>query len=243
MLSVDRPASAPRPSRRDFLRYTGAASAGVALLLAGCKSSTTDGDPTPAPAPGQATVGLGAGDVALLNLLQAGRQLTTALLAAIIAAPPADLPAAELTLLTAIRDHETLHRDFLPVVVNTLRAANNPNSLALAALTPTFSALTLNTRAGALGALRTLLDLVGAGHTGSYRYLSRPVLITLSARMAAVTQRHTAAVADLLTPAAVLDAPDATAPALGRLLRPSALIAAINPYLADGSKLLTGTLV
>ena len=92
-------------SRRNFLRKAGmTTAAGVAILAVGCKKD----EPT---TPATGTVDLGSGDVGILNYAYALEQLEAAFYIQVITTPYVGMSAAELSILTDIRDHEIIHRD------------------------------------------------------------------------------------------------------------------------------------
>ena len=92
--------------RRSFFRLAGATAATSALVLAGCVK-----DPVP-PATGPSVFTLSGDDTGLLNLLYLLEQLEAAFYQKVLDALPADLQAGDKEALTALRDHEVIHRVF-----------------------------------------------------------------------------------------------------------------------------------
>ncbi len=74
---------------------------------------------TPLPGTGATTVDLGSGDVGILNYAYALEQLEAAFYTQVIATPYSGITDAERTLLTEIRDHEIIHRDFFKAALGT----------------------------------------------------------------------------------------------------------------------------
>ena len=236
------PDAVPQLPRRAFLRYAGATTAGAALLLAGCKKD----DPTPpttTATPTGETVALGSGDVALLNLLQAGKQLVVDLLGRIVATATAlNLSVAELALLTAIRDQQIIHRDALKAAANANRTAVNNPTLSLPDLPADFSSLTLNERTSVLTSALGLLNTLVAGAAGGLRYAGRSATMTLLGQVLSVDARHATTLARMLPGAALTDPLGAAPDARNRTLRPSELAAVLNPLITFGSRLVAGNL-
>ena len=103
---IEERAGGPDMARRSFLRYAGVGAASVGLLAtAACHKDH--------PVVTNTTVDIGSGDIGILNFAYALEQLEAAFYIQVIATPYANIPATEMTMLTAIRDHEILHRNFL----------------------------------------------------------------------------------------------------------------------------------
>ncbi len=232
--------AAPLP-RRAFLRYAGAASAGAALLLAGCKDTSDDPTNNTATAnPNGESVGLGSGDVALINLIQAGKQLSVELFRQLLLTPNnLSLTPSELGLLTAIRDQQRVQRDTLKAAANTNRTGTS--ALNIKDLPVDFASLTLNERTAALTAALSHLNTLVAGAAGGLRYASGGRTMTLLGQILSVDARHAATVARMLPTAALTDV-TASGDARNRALRPSETATAFNLLITSGSRLLTGSL-
>lgn len=238
------PGAAPRLPRRAFLRYAGATSAGAALLLAGCKKAGTTITTTTTTPTGEA-VTLGSGDVALINLLQAGKQLAATLLDRIVVRPDVlGLTSTDLALLTAIRDQQTVHRDALKAAANANRSLASNLAFSLPDLPADFSAVDFTRRAPALTAVHTLLNTLVAGAAGMLRYSPRAATLTLLGQVLSVDARHAATLARLLPAATVAftDPQDSAPDARNRSLRPAELVAALNPMITFGSRLVSSNL-
>lgn len=172
--------SAPT-GRRRFLQWAGV-TVGVAMI--GCSN---DDDPT---GPG-ASVSLGSGDNGVLNYAYALEQLEADFYTRVVAAPYAGMVAAELTLLTDIRDHEIVHREFL-------QAALGAN--AIGALDLDFTTVNFSSRASVLGTAKVFEDLGVAAYNGAGQLLADANLLLIAGKIVSVEARHAAAIRDLLNP-------------------------------------------
>src|ERR1700761_1979821 len=110
-------------ARRSFLRYAGVGAASVGLLAA----SACHKDHNVKLA---SNIDVGAGDTGILNYAYALEQLEAAFYIQVIATPYSGMSASEKSLLTSIRDHEVLHRNFFKAALA---------SSAIVSLTPDFS--------------------------------------------------------------------------------------------------------
>lgn len=183
---VDKPAGGQPWRRRAFLQATGVAAASATLLLAGC------GD-DPEPTPVDTTVlGLGSGDVGLLNYAYLLEQLEAAFYQKVISSPPSDLLPGELAYFNDLRDHEVIHRETLLFALGTQ---------AIATVAFDFSTLTLNSRAAVLAAAKRLEELGVAAYNGVIRLVSNISHVNLLLKISSVEARHAAFIQDLITPA------------------------------------------
>lgn len=171
--------------RRLFLRYAGAFVAGGALM-ASCKN----GEENPITVP--VTVDLGTGDVGILNYAYALEQLEAAFYSRVIASPYAGMPAAELAILTDIRDHEIIHREFFKAAIP---AANR-----IGDLEPDFSKINFGDRASVLGTAKAFEDLGVSAYNGAGNLIKDANYLLLAGKIVSVEARHAAAIRDLLNP-------------------------------------------
>ncbi len=236
------PTRAPHVPRRAFLRYAGATSAGAALLLAGCKKD--DPQPTTVVSSNGESVALGSGDIALLNLLQAGKQLSTDLLNQLLRVSPAVLTGSELALIRDMQAQQKVQRDALKAAVNATRLVASTPALNLPDLPSDFSAVDFTQRATALAAAHTLLDTLVAGAAGSLRYTSRGAIMTLIGQVLSVDARHAATLGSLLASPVFTDPQEAgsVTDSRNRSLRPQETATALNTSIKSGSRLLTNNL-
>lgn len=216
-------------TRRDFLRTAGLG--GAALALAACGVPGERGGITE-PTPGTATAAVVGPDGSItldfsneldvLNYAFALEQLEAAFYVQVVAAPAfaSIFPANEQRILTDLRDHEIVHREFLGAA---LGAAKIPN------LTPDFSSVNFGSRASVLATARAFEDLGVSAYNGAGRYLRSAVYLTLAGKIVSVEARHAAAIRDLLEPRTGAFAPnnfDAGA-------RPAAVLAAADPFIVQ----------
>lgn len=186
--------------RRLFLRYAGAFAAGGAML-ASCKEG--EENPTTVMAP----VDLGTGDIGILNYAYALEQLEAAFYTQVIATPYSGMTDAEKTLLTDIRDHEIIHREFL-------KAALGTN--AIAGLTPNFASITFTDRSSVLNTAKAFEDLGVSAYNGAGPLITNPDYLAVAGKIVSVEARHAAAIRDLLNPkSADFAGDDVVAPATG----------------------------
>src|SRR5688572_17805428 len=173
--------------RRMFLKYAGATAAVTGLLLAGC--SDDDDDVTTPPT--DTRINLGSGDTGILNYAYALEQLEAAFYTQVVASFYAGATADEQTLLTDIRNHEVIHRDFLKAALGTS---------AIADLQVDFTSINFADRASVLGAARTFEDLGVSAYNGAGQLLSDAANLLVAGKIVSVEARHAAAIRDLLVP-------------------------------------------
>lgn len=174
-------------ARRSFLKYAGAGAmaAGVLATAASCqKHGGVIGDPAP-----PTSIDLGTGDIAVLNYAYALEQLEAAFYIQVIATPYTGMTTTERTMLTDIRDHEIIHRDFFKTALA---------GSAIPGLTPNFSKINFSDRASVLGAAKSFEDLGVAAYNGvGYRIQTLDYLV-LAGKIVSVEARHAAYIRFLL---------------------------------------------
>ncbi|HUQ96245.1 MAG TPA: ferritin-like domain-containing protein [Chitinophagaceae bacterium] len=170
--------------RRKFLLFSGAA-ASVALVAAtGCKK-----DDNPGTGNNTDGVDLGSGDTGILNYAYALEQLEAAFYTQVIATPFTDMTASEKALLTDIRDHEIVHREFFK---NALKSAAIPG------LTVNFSAINFTDRTSVLSTAKAFEDLGVAAYNGAGKLITEPAYLVLAGKIVSVEARHAAWIRDLM---------------------------------------------
>jgi hypothetical protein len=208
--------SQPAP-RRDFLKWSGAGALGM-LGLGACSDDTdvrsitevvTDTvqlQPPPPPTFPAVTLNF-ANDFGVLNYAYALEQLEAAFYTAVVGSSTfaATFSASEQRVLTDLRDHEVIHREFL-------KAALGTN--AITALTFNLTAVNLASRLSVLNAARDFEDLGVAAYNGAGRYLASADLLTIAGKIVSVEARHASAIRDILAPRTGNFAPQAFDPAL-----------------------------
>jgi hypothetical protein len=186
--------------RRLFLRYAGAFAAGGALI-ASCKNA--EENPITVPV----TVDLGTGDTGILNYAYALEQLEAAFYTQVVATPYANMPAAELAILTDIRNHEIIHREFFKAALGTM---------AIGALVPDFSKVNFSDRTSVLSTAKAFEDLGVSAYNGAGNLIKNADYLLLAGKIVSVEARHAAAIRDLLSPkSADFAGDDVVAPATG----------------------------
>lgn len=171
-------------ARRSFLKY-----AGVGVIAGGVLATAASCSKDPDTTSEFKQIDLGTGDVAILNYAYALEQLEAAFYTQVIATPYSNMAATEKAMLTDIRDHEIIHRDFF----KTALAGN-----AIPGLTPDFSKINFADRASVLGAAKAFEDLGVAAYNGvGYRIQTLDYLV-LAGKIVSVEARHAAYIRSLL---------------------------------------------
>ena len=170
--------------RRSFLRYAGVGVASAGLLAAeachkGEKVIPDNG------------IDIGSGDTGLLNYAYALEQLEAAFYTQVIATPYAGITAHELALLTSIRDHEIVHREFF-------KASLGAN--AIAGLTTDFSYINFNDRSGVLYTAQSFEETGVMAYDGVAGFIKNTDILTLLGKVVSVEARHAAIITTLLYP-------------------------------------------
>ncbi|MGI4833956.1 MAG: ferritin-like domain-containing protein [Janthinobacterium lividum] len=250
---LDRPLYAPI-KRRSFFMYAGATAGATALVLAGCSKND---DNTPG------LIDVGSNDAGILNYAYALEQLEAAFYAQVKTSAyysASGTPAAFKQVFDDLALHEAIHRDFLKAALT----ANNITPLK--DLTPDFSSIDFTTANGILTAARTFEDTGVAAYNGAGRYITDNTYLGLAGKIVSVEARHAALIRDMITynsfvasdvvntftptiPATATTAyngegtasltPGNGNPIAGgeRSKKPQVVLAAVNTYLANGSKL------
>lgn len=173
--------SPPSNGRRRFLQVAGAA---TAILAAGCDSDSGMDAP-------DAVILDFSSDVGVLNYAYALEQLEAAFYITVVDNFFASASDDERRVLTALRDHEVVHRDFF-------RAALGGN--AIADLEVDFSAIDFDSRSAVLSAARTFEDLGVSAYNGAGQLLDDPSFLTVAGKIVSVEARHAAVIRDLINP-------------------------------------------
>ncbi len=212
--------------RRRFLKWGGIT---LAVAAIGCSSDTTvapadAGSQRPLLDPGFPTVNLGAGDIGVLNFAYALEQLEYAFYVQVLATPYAGMTAAETSILTDLRVHELIHRDFLREALG---------AAAIPALQVTFASIDFTSRASVLGAAQTFEDIGVSAYNGAGQLLTNLDFLTLAGKIVSVEARHASAIRDLLQPNTGFFAGDDIIDSRGlELIRvPSAVLPLADPFI------------
>ncbi|MEN0055309.1 MAG: ferritin-like domain-containing protein [Mucilaginibacter sp.] len=174
-------------ARRSFLRYAGVGIASAGLLAtAACKKDHNT--PTP-PANG---IDLGAkDDFAILNYAYALEQLEAAFYLQVAATPYSGISAAETALLTDIRDHEVLHREFFKAALGVK---------AIKDLTPDFSSIDFSSRDKVLAAAKAFEDTGVTAYDGAGYLIADAKYLLIAGKIVSVEARHAALISNLILP-------------------------------------------
>lgn len=217
--------------RRNFLRIAALGGAGVALpaILAACSDEYTTGVPGTGNTPG-VTLDFST-DVGVLNYAYALEQLEADFYTKVVATPYTGMSADEMTLLTAIRDHETIHRDFF--------AAAIPAASKIPSLTTTYTGsakVDFTSRTSVLATAQTFEDLGVAAYNGAGQILKSTAYLGLAGKIVSVEARHAAAIRDVIannagTSFAGDDVIDASG--LDRAFSPAKVLAAAQPFIVQ----------
>ncbi|WP_439559734.1 ferritin-like domain-containing protein [Dyadobacter sp.] len=210
-------------NRRSFLRAAGiATSLGTIALTTACND---DDDPNPTN-PGGDTVDLGSGDVGVLNYAYALEQLEAAFYSQVITTPYAGMTDAEKTILTDIRDHEIVHRDFFKAALG---------DKAIKGLTPNFASIDFTKKDAVLGAAKLFEDTGVAAYNGAGKLLKDGGNLLLAGKIVSVEARHAAVIRDLIKPKSADFAGDDIIDANGmdKAVLPADILAAVKGYVKE----------
>lgn len=179
-------------TRREFMRV--AALGGTALLLptlfAACSDSNNNDDITGPPA-GTVVIDLGK-DAGVLNYAYALEQLEAAFYTRVVTGiSSSGLTAAEQVVLTDIRNHEVIHRDFLATALGTAKIPD---------LSVDFSSVDFSNRVSILRVAKTFEDIGVGAYNGAGRLLKDVNNLLVAGKIVSVEARHAAAIRDLLNP-------------------------------------------
>jgi len=209
-------------NRRLFLRSAGLATSLGTIVLSACN----DDDPDPMiPGTGDA-VDLGSGDVGVLNYAYALEQLEAAFYTQVIATPYSGMTDAEKTILTDIRDHEVIHRDFFKTALG---------DKAIKGLTPNFETIDFTKRDAVLGAAKLFEDTGVAAYNGAGKLIKDGGYLLLAGKIVSVEARHAAVIRNLLNPKSADFAGDDVVGENGfdKAVAPADILSAVKGYVKD----------
>jgi hypothetical protein len=191
----------------------------MAVVALGCSD---DDNSNVGPGPNN-SVDLGSGDVGVLNYAYALEQLEAAFYTKVLAGPYfAAATAEEQSLLTDIRNHEVIHRDFLKAAL----AAN-----AIADLQVDFTTVNFADRTSVLGAARTFEDLGVGAYNGAGKLLTNPDYLLIAGKIVSVEARHASAIRDLLAANSFASSDVVDANGLDQAKAPSDVLAGADTYI------------
>ena len=212
MIKADEPVKSV--NRRNFLRGASLTTVAGALVMASCKKNSDSVTPVNVNA-----VDLGSGDVGILNYAYALEQLEAAFYIQVISTPYSGMTDIEKSLLTDIRDHEIIHRDFF----KTALGAN-----AIQALEVNFTGIDFTSRASVLGTAKVFEDTGVSAYNGAGKLIVTPDYLLLAGKIVSVEARHAAFIRDLIAPGTFADGMDADGLDMSRT--PSEVFAIAGTY-------------
>ena len=173
--------------RLSFLKYTGASAAAAGLMMVGCKNM----EEVVIPPVNYMAVDLGSGDIGVLNYAYALEQLEAAFYTQIYATPYSGMSAEEKQILTDLKYHEVIHRDFLKAALG---------SKAIKGLTVNFSSIDFSSRDSVLNTAKAFEDLGVSAYNGAGKLIVDANYLLLAGKIVSVEARHAATIRDLLNP-------------------------------------------
>lgn len=179
-------------ARRNFLKMGGTGIAALALGYGGSVGSAMAAGSSPAVVQ-QTTINLGTGDVGIGNFAYLLEQLEADFYTRVVANnffPGAT--AEERQILTDLRDHEIIHREFF----RTFLGANAiPRIPAF-----DFSLVDFNNRDSVLTISQILEDTGVSAYNGAAQHIQSTDILVLAGKIVSVEARHAAAIRDLRIP-------------------------------------------
>ncbi len=178
--------------RRKFLKIGGL---GIAALALGQVSrQTTFANPLSKQT--TQTINLGTGDVGILNFAYLLEQLEAQFYARVVSNSFfTGSTAEERQILTDLRDHESIHRQFFKAAIT----AAAP-TMVIPDLTFNFSIVDFNSRDSVLTTSQNLEDTGVSAYNGAGQAIVSPDYLLLAGKIVSVEARHAAAIRDLRIP-------------------------------------------
>lgn len=170
--------------RRKFLAGIGLGVTATAVISA-CRKDKDNGNVQP---PG--SIDLGTGDIGVLNYAYALEQLEAAFYTQVALSPYSGATAAEISLLTDIRDHEIAHREFFKAALG---------AKAIPGLEVNFSAIDFTKRDSVLSTAKAFEDLGVSAYNGAGKLLVDANYLLLAGKIVSVEARHAALIRDLIS--------------------------------------------
>ena len=216
--------------RRTFLKLGGTSLA--ALALSQTVSAATFVNPSSRQT--TQTIDLGSGDVGVLNYAYLLEQLEAQFYAMVVNNNfYAGATAEERQILTDLRDHESIHRQFFRAVLT----AAAPTTI-IPNLTFNFATVDFNSRDSVLTTSQILEDTGVSAYNGAGQLLQSPTNLALAGKIVSVEARHAAAIRDLRIPRNGFFADSGTDFALD----PLTVLTLASPFLPTGVKVTANSL-
>ncbi|HXG86464.1 MAG TPA: ferritin-like domain-containing protein [Pyrinomonadaceae bacterium] len=208
-------------NRRMFLKMGGAGLA--ALALGNANRVMAFSNPATPVAQVQQTINFGTGDIGIMNFAYLLEQLEANFYTRVVANNfYAGATAEERQILTDLRDHEIIHREFFKA---TLGANAIPQLPAF-----DFSLVDFNSRDSVLTNSQALEDTGVAAYNGAGQAIVSPDILALAGKIVSVEGRHAAAIRDLRIPRTGYFAPHPDDFALD----PLEVLTLASPYIPRG---------
>jgi hypothetical protein len=203
-------------NRRFFLRSAGVAATTGAFIMGACTEQDLMSDDV---------VDLGSGDIGILNYAYALEQLEAAFYTHVMENPYLNMTDMEKWILTDIRDHEIVHREFFKKALG---------SSAIKGLTPNFSGIDFISRDSVLGAAKLFEDTGVSAYNGAGKLIKDSTYLLIAGKIVSVEARHASAIADLIHPNA-LGFADGTINEMGleHAYSPSIILDGVSPFVMD----------
>jgi rubrerythrin len=210
-------------SRRRFLHLMGAGGALVLLpgLFAACEDTSNTGGISGPGSGATLTIDFALGDVAVLQFAYLLEQLEADFYSRVVASfDGSDITVAERAVLTDIRNHEVLHREFLKATLG-----SNANFT----VAPIYGDIDFKSRVSVLTAAKAFEDLGIAAYNGAAQYIADVNNLLLAGKIVSVEARHAAAIRDLITPLGADFAPTT----FDNAFSPSKVALATQPFIEN----------
>lgn len=203
--------------RRTFLKWGGAGIA--ALALGSTNQATVFANPAATSRQQQTTINLGTGDTGIMNFAFLLEQLEADFYTRVVANNfYAGATAEERQILTDLRDHEIIHREFFKAA---LGANGIPQLPAF-----DFSLVDFNSRDSVLTNSQAMEDTGVSAYNGAGQAIVSPDILALAGKIVSVEGRHAAAIRDLRIPRNGYFAPHSSDFALD----PLEVLTLVSPY-------------
>lgn len=205
--------------RRDFLRFSGAALASGAILMAGCD---LDDDEVIV----DDRVSLGSGDLGILNYAYALEQLEATFYAAVLQGGYyQDATAEEQQILEDLEKHERAHAEFFRAAISTVGTP-------IPGLVLDFSTVDFNDRDSVLGTAKVFEDLGVAAYNGAGELIMTPDYLLVAGKIVSVEARHAAAIRSIYDsdPKSFAGDDVVDANGLDRAMMPAEVLSAAAPF-------------
>jgi rubrerythrin len=215
--AVDEVDKANVNDRRMFLKMGGAGIA--ALALGSTNQITAFTNPAATNRQQQTTINLGSGDIGIMNFAFLLEQLEADFYTRVVANNfYAGATAEERQILTDLRDHEIIHREFFKAL---LGANGIPQLPAF-----DFSLVDFNSRDSVLTNSQAMEDTGVSAYNGAGQAIVSPDVLAIAGKIVSVEGRHAAAIRDLRIPRNGYFAPHSADFALD----PLEVLTLVSPY-------------